>query len=94
MQAFYESLPDLVAIIPSILYKDSKEEAEAEKRKGDKEKEEKVKKKEEEMDDFEEDLQPDEDEVEEVNLEEEEELQEAINLSNKMVFDAFLGTGN
>ena len=47
MQAFYESLPDLVAIIPSILYKDSKEEAEAEKRKGDKEKEEKVKKKEE-----------------------------------------------
>jgi hypothetical protein len=36
--------------------------------------------------------QPDEEEVEEVNLEEEEEeLQEAINLSNKMVFDAFLG---
>ena len=30
-KAFYENLPDLMAIIPSILYKDSKEEAEAEK---------------------------------------------------------------
>merc|ERR1719495_2266617 len=28
-KAFYENLPDLVAIIPSILYKDSKSEAEA-----------------------------------------------------------------
>jgi hypothetical protein len=91
VQAFYESLPDLVAIIPSILYKDSKEEAEAEKRKGEEEKEEKANK-EQETDDFEEDLQPDEEEVEEVNLEEDEDLQEAINLSSKMVFDAFLGT--
>ena len=88
LQAFYESLPDLVAIIPSILYKESKEEAEAEKRKGEKEEK---KRKEADVDDFEEDLQPDEEEVEEVNLEEDEDLQEAINLSNRMVFDAFLG---
>ncbi len=88
LQAFYESLPDLVAIIPSILYKESKEEAEAEKRKGEKEEK---NRKEADVDDFEEDLQPDEEEVEEVNLEEDEDLQEAINLSNRMVFDAFLG---
>jgi hypothetical protein len=76
-----------VAIIPSILYKDSKEEAEAEKKKVDKEKE----KVEEDLEEEEGEGQPDEEEVEEVNLEEEEELQEAINLSNKMAFDAFLG---
>ena len=74
-QAFYESIPDLIAIIPSILYKDSKEEAE---------KAEKVEKPaEKSVEDEDEDIAPDDEEVEEVNLEEEEDLQEAINLSNR-----------
>ena len=74
-QAFYESIPDLIAIIPSILYKDSKEEAE---------KAEKVEKPAEKaVEDEDEDIAPDDEEVEEVNLEEEEDLQEAINLSNR-----------
>ena len=79
-QAFYESIPDLVAIIPSILYKDSKEEAE---KQAPKEKP--------GLEDEDEEFVPDDEDVEEVNLEEDEDLQEAINLSNRMVFDAFLG---
>jgi len=79
-KAFYENLPDLVAIIPSILYKDSKAEAEAEPAKNE----------EKELEDAEDDIQVDEEPVEEVNLEDEEDLQEAINSSNRMILDAFL----
>merc|ERR1719402_1751216 len=73
-RAFYENLPDLVSIIPSILYKDSKQEAEvvvAEQAEADKK-------------------LADEEEVEEVVLEDDEDLTEAISLSYKMVLDAFL----
>lgn len=80
-KAFYESLPDLIAIIPSILYKDSKEEAETEK---------KTESKPELNDDDDDDIQQDEDDVEEVNLEDDEDLHEAINMSTRMIFDAFL----
>merc|ERR1719244_79837 len=83
-KAFYENLPDLVAIIPSILYKDSKAEVEASS-------DVKIKEKEENLDDEnDEEIQIDEEPVEEVNLDDEEELHEAVNLSNKMVLDAFL----
>jgi len=81
-KAFYESLPDLIAIIPSILYKDSKEEAEAEKPKDEGKKS---------LDDDDDDDVQDDEEVEEVNLEDEDDMQEAISLSNKMALDAFLG---
>ena len=81
-KAFYENLPDLVSIIPSILYKDSKAECSGETA---------AKKDAESLENENEDeIQVDEEPVEEVNLEEEEEMQEAINLSNKMIFDAFL----
>ena len=82
-KAFYENLPDLVSIIPSILYKDSKAEGSGEAA---------AKKDAENLDNENEDeIQVDEEPVEEVNLEEDEEVQEAINLSNKMILDAFLG---
>ena len=81
-KAFYENLPDLVSIIPSILYKDSKAECSGETA---------AKKDAESLENENEDeIQVDEEPVEEVNLEEEEEMQEAINLSNKMILDAFL----
>ena len=81
-KAFYENLPDLVAIIPSILYKDSKGEASTSD----------AKKEAENLDNENEDeIQVDEEPVEEVNLEDDEEMQEAINMSNKMILDAFLG---
>merc|ERR1719336_3585577 len=82
-RAFYENLPDLVAIIPSILYKDSKGEA-AETETSNKEAESLDNENEDEM-------AVDEDPVEEVNLEDDEELQEAVSMSNKMILDAFLG---
>ena len=69
-RAFYENLPDLVAIIPSILYKDSKGEA-AETETSNKEAESLDNENEDEM-------AVDEDPVEEVNLEDDEELQEAV----------------
>ena len=79
-KAFYENLPDLVAIIPSILFKDSKGEGEPV-----------TKKDTEDLDnENEDDIQIDEEPVEEVNLEEEEDMTEAINMSNRMVLDAFL----
>jgi len=79
-KAFYENLPDLVAIIPSILYKDSKGEGETV-----------TKKDTEDLDnENEDDIQIDEEPVEEVNLEEEEDMAEAVNMSNRMVLDAFL----
>jgi len=79
-KAFYENLPDLVAIIPSILYKDSKGEGEAVSKKDT-----------EDLDnENEDDIQMDEEPVEEVNLEEEEDMAEAVNMSNRMVLDAFL----
>jgi len=84
-RAFYENLPDLVSIIPSILYKDSKQEAEVVvKEQGDAEK--KLEEEEEEV----EDDAVDEEEVEEVVLEDDEDLKDAISLSYKMVLDAFL----
>ena len=81
-KAFYENLPDLLSIIPSILYKDSKAETEKETKKDavedlDKEDEEEMT-----IDDSE--------PVEEVNLDDDEDLSEAVNLSTKMVLDAFL----
>ena len=69
-RAFYENLPDLVAIIPSILYKDSKGEA-AETETSNKEAESLDNENEDEM-------AVDEEPVEEVNLEDDEELQEAV----------------
>jgi len=79
-KAFYENLPDLIAIIPSILYKDSKGEGEPV-----------TKKDTEDLDnENEDDIQIDEEPVEEVNLEEEEDVAEAINMSTRMVLDAFL----
>merc|ERR1719319_293304 len=84
-RAFYENLPDLVSIIPSILYKDSKQEAEVVvKEQGDAE-EKKLEEEEEVEDDA-----VDEEEVEEVVLEDDEDLKDAISLSYKMVLDAFL----
>ena len=81
-KAFYENLPDLVSIIPSILYKDSKAEGTGETA---------AKKDAESLENENEDeIQVDDEPVEEVNLEEEEEVQEAVNQSNKMVLDAFL----
>ena len=82
-KAFYENLPDLVAIIPSILYKDSKGEAGCTDA---------VSKKDAESleNENEDEIAADEEEVEEVNLEDDEEMQEAVNMSNKMVLDAFL----
>lgn len=82
-KAFYENFPDLIAIIPSILYKDSKEEAEAENNLGDKKK----------VDlniDEDDDVPIDDEEVEEVNLDEDDEP-EGSNVSNRMALDAFLG---
>eukprot|EP00092_Neocalanus_flemingeri_P034844 GFUD01037919.1.p1 GENE.GFUD01037919.1~~GFUD01037919.1.p1 ORF type:complete len:1219 (+),score=513.71 GFUD01037919.1:43-3699(+) len=79
-KAFYENLPDLVAIIPSILYKDSKGEGEPVNKKDT-----------EDLDNENEDeIQIDEEPVEEVNLEEDEDMAEAINMSTRMVLDAFL----
>ena len=79
-KAFYENLPDLVAIIPSILYKDSKGEGEPVTKKDTEDLE----------NENEDEIQMDEEPVEEVNLEEEEDLAEAINMSTRMVLDAFL----
>jgi len=79
-KAFYENLPDLVAIIPSILYKDSKEEGEPVTKKDTEDLE----------NENEDEIQIDEEPVEEVNLEEEEDMAEAINMSTRMVLDAFL----
>jgi len=82
-KAFYENFPDLIAIIPSILYKDSKEEAEAENKMADKKK----------VDlnmDEDDDVPIDDEDVEEVNLEEDDEP-EGSNVSNRMALDAFLG---
>ena len=82
-KAFYENLPDLVAIIPSILYKDSKGETSGEGSDANKEAERLNNENEDE-------IQVDEEPVEEVNLEDDEDVQEAVNMSNKMVLDAFL----
>ena len=81
-RAFYENLPDLLAIIPSILYKDSKAELEKEEKKETVEDLDKEEEDEMAIDDTE--------PVEEVVLEDEEDLTEALGLSTKMVLDAFL----
>ena len=84
-KAFYENLPDLMAIIPSILYKDSKGETSTS--------EADVKKEAENLENENEDeITMDEEPVEEVNLEDDEDMQEAINMSTKMVLDAFLNS--
>ena len=81
-KAFYENLPDLLSIIPSILYKDSKAETEKELKKETSEDLDKEDEEEMTIDDTE--------PVEEVNLDDDEELGEAVNLSTRMVLDAFL----
>ena len=84
-KAFYENLPDLMAIIPSILYKDSK--GETDNNEAD------TKKEAENLENENEDeITVDEEPVEEVNLEDDEDMQEAVNMSNKMVLDAFLNS--
>ena len=72
-----------MAIIPSILYKDSKGEMDTSGAD--------IKKETENLENENEDeITMDEEPVEEVNLEDDEDLQEAVNMSNKMVLDAFL----
>ena len=74
-----------MAIIPSILYKDSKGET------GTSDAD--IKKEAENLENENEDeITMDEEPVEEVNLEDDEDMQEAINMSNKMVLDAFLNS--
>ena len=79
-KAFYENLPDLKETIPSILYKEGKDEAEAEQKENKKDTADN-------LDD--DDIQMDEEDVEEVNLDDEEEPENS-NVSNKMALEAFL----